>query len=124
VSISKKNLEGGVTFASKHINKKNRELNLRTCGRNDEKFVAKNGKRKAFHIGGNSSCRAHLRQHYNLYKERCEKADIPLNHWAIPRTVWKKMEEEKAEEVRGRLTKKAQQQQLDFKAVTGPREFT
>jgi len=35
----------------------------------------------------------------------------------------KKMEEEKAEEERGRSTKK-QQQQLDFKAVTGPREFT
>lgn len=34
------------------------------------------------------------------------------------------MEEEKAEEERGRLTNKKQQQQLDFKTVTGPREFT
>lgn len=34
------------------------------------------------------------------------------------------MEEEKAAEERGRLTKKARQQQLDFKTMTGPREFT
>lgn len=34
------------------------------------------------------------------------------------------MEEEKGAEKRGRLTKKQQQQQLDFKTVTGPREFT
>jgi hypothetical protein len=34
------------------------------------------------------------------------------------------MEEEKDAERRGRLTKKQQQQQLDFKTVIGPREFT
>jgi hypothetical protein len=34
------------------------------------------------------------------------------------------MEEEKEDEKRGRLTKKQRQQQLDFKTVTGPREFT
>jgi hypothetical protein len=33
------------------------------------------------------------------------------------------MEEEKVEKDEGQLTKK-QQQQLDFKAVTGPQEFT
>jgi hypothetical protein len=34
------------------------------------------------------------------------------------------MEEEKEAAKRGRLTKKQQQQQLDFKIVTGPRDFT
>lgn len=34
------------------------------------------------------------------------------------------MEEEKEEEKRGRLSNKARQQKLDFKTVTGPREFT
>jgi len=34
------------------------------------------------------------------------------------------MEEEKEAEMRGRTTKKQQQQQLDFKTVTGPRDFT
>jgi len=92
--------------------------------RADERFVKLYGKRKAFHKGGNSSCRQHLRQHYNLYKEKCEKADIPLNHWAIPREIWKVMEENKDLERQGRLTKTKQQQMLNFKTVTGPREFT
>jgi hypothetical protein len=34
------------------------------------------------------------------------------------------MEEEKELEEKGRQTKKKQQQTLDFKIVTGPREFT
>lgn len=34
------------------------------------------------------------------------------------------MEEEKEAEKQGRLTQKQQQQKLDFKSVTGPREFT
>jgi hypothetical protein len=34
------------------------------------------------------------------------------------------MEEEKQAEERGQLTKKQQQQKLDFKTVTGPLEFT
>ena len=34
------------------------------------------------------------------------------------------MEEEKEAEKQGRLTKKQQQQKLDFQKVTGPREFT
>jgi len=35
-----------------------------------------------------------------------------------------KMEEEKDAAARGRMTKKQRQQQLDFKTMTGPREFT
>lgn len=34
------------------------------------------------------------------------------------------MEEEKEAEERGRMSNKARQQLLDFKKVTGPREFT
>lgn len=87
-------------------------------------FVKSNGKRKAFHKGGNSSCRFHIRQHYTIYKEKCEKKNVPVNHWAIPRSIWKQMEEDKDEEKQGRMTKKQRQQQLGFEAVTGPREFT
>jgi len=92
--------------------------------RDDEAFIKLNGKRKAFHKGGNSSCRFHIRQHYKLYKEKCEATDVPINHWAIPRHIWKAMEEEKALEKRGRKTKKQTQQLLAFTAVVGPREFT
>lgn len=90
----------------------------------DQEFVKVHGTRKAFHKGGNSSCRTHIRQHYDIYKKKCEQANIPINHWAIPRDIWKTMEEEKEAKEQGRLTKKQQQQQLDFKSVTGPREFT
>jgi hypothetical protein len=45
-------------------------------------------------------CRFHIRQHYEIYKERCEKEDILINHWAIPRPIWKAMEEKKT--VRGK----------------------
>ena len=69
-------------------------------------------------------CRFHIRQHYEEYKEKCEKGDILMSHWAIPRPIWKAMEEEKEEQERGRLTKKQMQQKLDFKTMTGPREFT
>jgi hypothetical protein len=66
-----------------------------------------------------------MRQHYDLYKEKCEKANVPVNHWAIPREIWRAMEEEKEEEKRGRLSKKMMQQQLNFQIVKGPyNEFT
>ncbi len=77
--------------------------------------------RKAFHKGSNTSCRFHIRQHYEIYKNNCEKADIPVHHWAIPRPIWQKMEEEKV--AKGSVMKK-KQLELDFKAVTHPQEFT
>ena len=48
-----------------------------------------------FYTGGNSSCRAHIWQHYELYKERCKDGDIRKNHHALPRQLWKQLEEEK-----------------------------
>ena len=47
-----------------------------------------------------------------------------MNHWAIPHDIWKDMEEDKEAKEQGWLTKKQQQQQLDFKTVTGPHKFT
>src|SRR6266436_3015376 len=83
-------------------------------------FVKENGKRRAFHAGGNSSCHAHIRKHYPLYKERCKDLDIPENHYALPRDLWKKMQEEK------KNLKAKQQGNLDgtFKAIKGPVDFT
>jgi len=60
--------------------------------RADEQFVKLHGKRKAFHKGGNSSCHMHIRQHFDLYKEKCTKEDIPINHWVIPRDIWNVMD--------------------------------
>lgn len=44
-----------------------------------------------------------------------------MSHWAIPREIWNLMQEEKAA---GQVSKKKAQQQLDFRNVSGPREFT
>ncbi|KAH9954727.1 hypothetical protein BJV74DRAFT_800232 [Russula compacta] len=46
--------------------------------------LKKVGQRKAFFIGGNLTCRAHICQHYMLYKEHCKEGNIPENHHAIP----------------------------------------
>jgi len=84
-------------------------------------LVKQYGKRKAFFKGGNLTCRFHIRQHYTLYKEKCEAGDLPVNHWAIPRDIWKAMKED---EERVQKTKNEVQQTLNFTAVTGPCEFT
>ena len=93
------------------------------CCRDDEEFMKLNGKQKAFHKGGNSSCCFHICQHYNIYKKKCDDAGIPLKHWAILQPIWKAMEEAKEEAKRGPLMKKMHQL-LDFKSVMGPRKFT
>ncbi|KAH9010304.1 hypothetical protein EDB84DRAFT_1279913, partial [Lactarius hengduanensis] len=73
-----------------------------------------------FFTGGNSSCRHHIRQHYDLYKERCKKAKVPKHHWAIPRAIWKEMQALSA----GKQVEK--QANLDgvVQKFCGPREFT
>jgi hypothetical protein len=53
------------------------------------KYIKRSGVRKCFHIGGNSSCRQHIRGHYDLYKARCEDRDVKMNDWAMPRALWK-----------------------------------
>jgi hypothetical protein len=55
-------------------------------------FVQKEGKRKAFHTSSNSSCRVHIRQHYELYQRKCKEANIPEHHWAVPRLIWNERE--------------------------------
>jgi hypothetical protein len=83
-------------------------------------LIKKHGKIKAFLTGGNSSCRYHVRQHYELYKEQCKKAKIPENHWAIPRTIWSEMQALRNGE------KVEKQANLDgvVQKTRGPREFT
>ena len=54
-----------------------------------------NGLRKAFHD-------FHICQHYNIYKEKCEKEKILMNHWATPPSIVKAM---KAVEVKGKERK-------------------
>ncbi len=91
--------------------------------RNDEAFVKRHRVQRAFYKGGNSSCHTHIRHHYEIYKAECEKAGVPINHWAIPCEIWKDLEEQKEEGKLEKRTKKKGQQMLGFQSVTGPREF-
>jgi hypothetical protein len=59
------------------------------------KHVIKGGEKKAFFTGGNSSCRAHICQHYEIYKERCKDGNIPENHHALPRHLYRQMKVDK-----------------------------
>jgi hypothetical protein len=85
----------------------------------DTELVKKWGLRKAFHVGGNSSCRQHLRKHWELYKKKCEDKNIPVNHWAIPRATLKNMEAGKLD-----AKKDGTQTKLGFGKMTAPHEFT
>ena len=49
-----------------------------------------------------------------------QSAKIPVNHWAIPREMWREMEAAKEDKKQGRMTEKKEQQLLDFKTVSGP----
>ena len=80
------------------------DLHIDICGnsykgidRNDDGFITKHGKRKAFHTGGNLSCQQHIHQHYDVYQQRCKESNIPEHHWAIPRAIWNKTKEKKKE---------------------------
>ncbi|KIK91932.1 hypothetical protein PAXRUDRAFT_126493, partial [Paxillus rubicundulus Ve08.2h10] len=42
---------------------------------------------KAFHVGSNSSCRQHIRGHYDLYATRCADAGLREHHHAVPREI-------------------------------------
>lgn len=53
--------------------------------------VIKN-ERTVFFTGGNSSCWVHIRQHYDIYKERCKAGNIPENHHAIPQHLYQQNE--------------------------------
>ena len=73
--------------------------------------------RKAFHIGGNSSCCAHIWQHYELYKKRCKDGNIPENHHTMPRVLWKELQEKKKGMHQGKLS-------VVFETVKSSVDFT
>jgi hypothetical protein len=88
--------------------------------RTSSEFTKVEGKQKAFHTGGNSSCHAHIHQHYELYKHLCKKENIPKQHWAIPQPIWKEMEESQREKKQG-----SKQRSLDlFIKEDTPHSFT
>ena len=84
----------GASFASEYDADLSRRFVIYPFCREDPK-IEKAGMRKAFHLGSNSSCRQHIRQHYDIYKARCEGQNIPVQPQVIPQPIWKAMNAEK-----------------------------
>jgi hypothetical protein len=53
-------------------------------------------------LGHNSTLRQHCRIHYEIYRCKCEEADIPINHHAIPPKLAKLLE--KVEKAKSQTT--------------------
>ena len=51
--------------------------------------------RAAFFLGGNSTCRTHIRKHYEIYKARCQDGNIPENHRALSQDLYEQMKMDK-----------------------------
>ncbi|KAM6496375.1 hypothetical protein JOM56_009081, partial [Amanita muscaria] len=50
-------------------------------------FIASRGLRLVFFTGSNTSCRSHIRYHFDLYKARCKEKNIKIHDRCIPRNV-------------------------------------
>ena len=64
----------------------------------------KGGVRAAFFLGGNSTCRTHIRKHYEIYKARCQDGNIPENHRALRRDLYEQMKMDKRAKGGAQLT--------------------
>lgn len=82
------------------------EGNLPVFSRHDEEFLLKKGKRKAFHVGGNSSCQQHICGHYSVYQAKYAEQGIKENHHAVPCEV-------KSGRMEAKKLKRSGQQTLD-----------
>lgn len=58
------------------------------CSRDNPEVFAV-GLWKCFLTGSNSTLHQHCWKHYKLYKQKCEGANIPINHHAIPPSIQK-----------------------------------
>jgi len=88
--------------------------------RDNPEFIDKEGKWKVFHTDSNSSCRAHICQHFKLYQKQCKVKNIPKHHWAIPCSIWKAMEVAQ----QGNKLLKLGTLDKSMKTSTGPMTFT
>ncbi|KAF8622594.1 hypothetical protein AX15_006893 [Amanita polypyramis BW_CC] len=64
-----------------------------TVCRDDKSFVTSNGLHCAFFTGSNTSCHAHICNHYDLYKAKCEAEGIKMKDRCIPHAVWQRMQQ-------------------------------
>jgi hypothetical protein len=59
------------------------------ASRKDPKLIRTKSLHKAFLIGGNSTCRYHIRQHYEYYSKRCKEEGIEERERCVPPEILK-----------------------------------
>jgi hypothetical protein len=87
--------------------------------RKDVELVRKYGKRRAFFLGANSSCRSHIRQHYDYYQRRCKETNTAENERAVLPEILKQRQNKEAE-----VMVQAKLDTMLQKKDDGPKEFT
>ncbi len=50
--------------------------------------------RRTFYLGGNTSCRKHIRQHWDVYEKQCKEKNIPMSITCMPPEILAKYNEE------------------------------
>ena len=76
-----------------------------------------NNLQKAFHVSGNSSLRTHIRQHYEIYLQKCKEAKIEPHHHAMPHALLKKKAEAKGSQKVNGIFKPKKQAEYDWGEV-------
>ena len=62
--------------------------------RSNEAFIKEKGLRACFFKGLNTTCRHHIRRHYDVYKQKCEAEKITMKDRCVPRPLWRKMQDD------------------------------
>ncbi|KAF7770801.1 hypothetical protein Agabi119p4_6775 [Agaricus bisporus var. burnettii] len=76
--------------------------------------------RKSFHVGSNSSCRQHIRQHYDYYSAKCKEEGLEESEHCVPRHVLGARKNSDEKKKGSALV----QGKLDKTILKGPRDFT
>lgn len=93
--------------------------------RADTNTIAKKGLRNTFFSGGNSACRTHARQHYDLYAKKCAEKGIPENPRAVPPKIAQAREEEAKKDGREHKAGKLNGHGFEVVPATArPKEFS
>ncbi|KIL54029.1 hypothetical protein M378DRAFT_93238, partial [Amanita muscaria Koide BX008] len=50
-------------------------------------YVQRHGLRKCFFLGGNETCRYHIRQHWDVYETKCKEKNILTRERCMPPDV-------------------------------------
>lgn len=75
-----------LSVRTRHLSVMKSWTNL-TVSRKDPALSRTKDLKKAFLSGGNSTCRAHIRRHYEFYSQRCKEEGIEESERCVPANI-------------------------------------